>query len=213
MKHRLLAALARVGAGLGAGLCAFALPAAAADMNGGYGYGYAPAAAAAGPVSWNGFYVGANTGYGWGTSGPYSPSGFQGGIQAGYNWQFPGSGFVAGLEGGLDFTNISDGAYSVNYLGLIRARLGFAFDRFMLFGTLGYAFGQGQYEVAGLSNDQTHGGWTIGAGGEFALDRNWSARAEYLYVDLGSSTYNSLAGPASLGFDGNIIRGGVNYRF
>lgn len=209
MKHRLLAALAKVGAGLGAGLCAFALPAAAADMNGGYGYGYAPAAAAAGPVSWNGFYVGANTGYGWGTSGPYSPSG----IQAGYNWQFPGSGFVAGLEGGLDFTNISDGAYSVNYLGLIRARLGFAFDRFMLFGTLGYAFGQGQYEVAGLSNDQTHGGWTIGAGGEFALDRNWSARAEYLYVDLGSSTYNSLAGPASLGFDGNIIRGGVNYRF
>lgn len=204
MKHRLLAAVAGVGA--------LALPAAAADMNGGYGYGYAPAASAA-PASWSGFYVGAHTGYGWGSSGPYSPTGFMGGIQAGYNMQFPGSPFVAGAEADLSFTNVSDGPFSLSYLGLLRGKLGFAFERFLLTGTLGLAYGGGQYEVGGLSNDQTSWGWTIGAGGEFALDRNWSARLEYLYVDLGSSTYNSLAGPASLGFDGNIIRGGINYRF
>jgi outer membrane immunogenic protein len=204
MKHRLVAGLATLGA--------LALPAAAADMNGGYGYGYAPAAAAA-PMSWTGFYIGANAGYGWGTAGSYSPGGFLGGLQAGYNWQFTGSAFVAGLETDFAWTGMNEGPYSVSYIGTVRARLGFAFDRFLAYGTAGLAYGAGQYEIAGLSNDQTHTGWTLGVGGEFALDRNWSARAEYLYVDLGSSTYNSLTGPASLGFDGNIIRGGVNYRF
>ncbi|MEP9378286.1 outer membrane beta-barrel protein [Aquabacter sp. CN5-332] len=202
MTYRFVAGLVALGA--------FALPAAAADMNAGYGYGYAPAAQ---PMSWTGFYIGANAGYSWGSSGPYSPGGFLGGLQAGYNWQFVGSPFVAGVETDFDWAGISDGAYSLNYFGTVRARLGFAFERILAYGTLGFAYGGGQFEVLGLSNNQTHGGWTIGAGAEFALDRNWSARAEYLYVDLGSSTYNSLIGPATLGFDGNILRGGVNYRF
>lgn len=202
MKYRFVAGLAAMGA--------LVLPAAAADMNAGYGYGYAPAAS---PMSWTGFYIGANAGYGWGTAGPYSPDGFLGGLQAGYNWQFAGSPFVAGIETDFDWAGLSDSAFSVKYLGTVRARLGFAFERFLAYGTIGFAYGGGEYEIAGLSNSQSSGGWTIGAGAEFALDRNWSARAEYLYVDLGSSTYNSLIGPVSLGLDSNIIRGGVNYRF
>lgn len=191
-------------------LGALAVPAGAAEMNSGYGYGYA---AAQPPMSWTGFYIGANAGWGWGSSGSYSPSGFVGGLQAGYNWQFAGSPFVVGIETDFNWTGLSDGAFSNTYIGTVRARAGFAFERIMAYGTLGFAYGQGQYEVWGLSNSQTQTGWTIGAGAEYALDRNWSARAEYLYVDLGSSTYSSVVGPASLGFDGNILRAGMNYRF
>ncbi len=203
MKYRLLAGLVTAGA--------LALPAAAADVNANYGYGYAPAAAT--PMSWTGFFIGANAGYSWGTAGAYSPGGFLGGLQAGYNWQFAGSPFVVGIESDFDWGGISDGPYTLSYLGMIRARVGFAFERILAYGTLGFAYGSGQYEVFGLSNSQTQTGWTIGLGAEFALDRNWSVRGEYAYVDLGSSNYNSLTGPASLGFDGNILRGGVNYRF
>lgn len=185
-------------------------PAGAADMAQYGNYGYA---APAGPLSWTGFYLGANAGYGWGTGASESPGGFIGGLQGGYNFQFAGSPIVAGLEADFDWSGISAGAFNVDYLGTVRARLGFAFDRVMAYATAGFAYGQGQFEVAGLSNSQSHSGWTIGAGAEFALDRNWSARAEYLYVDLGSSTYSSLIGPASVGYDGNVLRAGVNYRF
>lgn len=202
MTRRLLAGIAA--------MVSLAAPAGAADMTQYGSYGYAAPAA---PFSWTGFYIGANAGYGWGTAGNQSPDGFMGGLQGGYNLQFAGSPLVAGLETDFDWSGISAGAFSVDYFGTVRARLGFAFDRVMAYATAGLAYGQGQFEVAGLSNTQTHTGWTIGAGAEFALDRNWSARAEYLYVDLGSSTYSSLFGPASVGYDGNVVRAGVNYRF
>jgi len=199
MKLRFAAGLAVLGA--------LAAPAAAAEMNG-YGYSAAPP-----PVSWTGFYIGANVGYGWGSANSLSPDGFLAGVQFGYNHQFAGSPFVVGLASDFDWAGISDGAYSVDYLGTIRARLGFAFERIMAYGTVGLAHGQGEFEVAGLSNNQTHWGWTVGAGADFALDRNWSARAEYLYVDLGSSTYGTIAGQRTIGFDGGLLKAGVNYRF
>ncbi|GGF88454.1 membrane protein [Azorhizobium oxalatiphilum] len=189
-----------------------ATPSAAADLSGRYGYGYAPAQAAPLP-SWTGFYVGANAGYGWGSAAGMEPSGFVGGIQGGYNLQFAGSPFMVGVETDFNWSGQSDGPFKLNNLGTIRARAGITSDRILVYGTLGAAYGQGEYQVAGLSNSQTSWGWALGAGAEYALDRNWSARAEYMYVDLGDSTYGSWFGPTSAGYDGSVLRAGVNYRF
>jgi len=73
-----------------------------------------------------------------------------------------------------------------------------------------------------MITSSTKGGWTWGAGVEAALGGNWTAKAEYLSVDLGSSSASnfvpaSFAGPFSATFSTKnqeqIFRGGVNYRF
>ncbi|QRG07452.1 porin family protein [Xanthobacter dioxanivorans] len=208
MRLRLLASTA-VLAGLAAGL-GLAAPAAAADLSG----RYAPVAyAQPAPVfTWTGFYLGANVGYGWGSSGFDSPAGAVGGLQAGYNFQFA-SPFVLGVETDFNLSGISGGTFGLDYFGTVRARAGYAFDRVLVYGTGGFAYGQGSLDFFGLSSSATQTGWTLGAGAEFALDRNWSARAEYLYVDLGSATFPTLTGPVTTGLDANILRAGVNFRF
>ncbi|MDR6951754.1 outer membrane immunogenic protein [Ancylobacter sp. 3268] len=188
-----------------------AVPASAADLS------YPAPAAYAAPVpvfTWTGFYLGANAGYGWGEA-DFSDdtNGFLGGIQAGYNWQFAGSPLVVGIETDIQATNIESPTFSLDYFGTVRARLGWAVDQFLIYGTGGFAYGRGNYELAGLSNKQTNTGWTIGAGGEYAFSPNWSVKAEYLYVDLGTETYDTIAGPLDIGTTANILRLGVNYKF
>lgn len=188
---------------------AAAAPAHAADL----AYPAPAAYAAPAPVfSWTGFYVGGNAGYGWGTA-DYSDDtdGFLGGVQAGYNWQV--GQVVFGLETDIQASNIESPNFTLDYFGTIRARLGFAMDQFLVYGTGGFAYGSGSYEVLGLTNSQTQTGWTIGAGGEYAFAPNWSARVEYLYVDLGSQNFDTITGPVDVGTDANIVRLGVNYRF
>lgn len=188
---------------------AAAWPAAAADMAYGAPMAYAQPMNA---FSWSGFYVGANVGYGWGTSNFEDPTGLLGGFQAGYNLQISGP-FVVGAEVDFDFAAISAGPISLDELGTVRIRGGYTFDRILLYGTLGYAWGQGSLEVLGMSSSANHSGWTVGAGVEVALGVNWSTKLEYLYVDLGSTAFQTVFGPRSVGFDGGVLRGGVNYRF
>ncbi|WP_024277284.1 outer membrane beta-barrel protein [Xanthobacter sp. 126] len=201
MRIRLLASAAA--------LAGFALvtPAGAADL--GYPAPYVQPVAA---FTWTGFYLGANAGYGWGSSSFSSPGGFLGGFQAGYNFQF-GSPFVLGIETDFDFAGMSAGAYSLNNLGTVRARLGYSFDRVLIYGTGGFAYGQGSANFFSLTSSSTQTGWTLGLGAEVGFDRNWSAKLEYLYVDLGSATFPTAVGPVTTGFDANILRAGVNYRF
>ncbi|MEP9351569.1 outer membrane protein [Xanthobacter sp. KR7-225] len=187
-----------------------ACPAGAADM--GYGAPRAYVQPASAFTNWTGFYIGANVGYGWGTADVDKPDGFLGGVQAGYNLQL-GNPFVIGLEADFDFAGISGGGFTLDNLGTVRARGGFTFDRMLFFGTVGYAWGKGNFDVLGLSSSRTQSGWTLGAGLEMALDRNWSAKFEYLYFDLGDSTFPTVVGPQTVGFDGSVLRGGVNYRF
>ena len=196
-------------AGLGLA-AALATPAAAADMS----YPAPAATYAPAPIfTWTGFYLGANAGYGWGEA-DYSSDidGFLGGIQAGYNFQLSGP-FVIGVEADIQYSNIESSVFTLDYFGTVRARAGFAVDQFLLYGTGGLAYGRGTYELGGLSNDQTNIGWTVGDGAEYAIDMNWSVKAEYLYVDLGSETYTTVAGPIDVGLTSNILRAGVNYRF
>ena len=168
------------------------------------------------PCLWLGPYVGANAGYGWGAAIGGDPSGFLGGFQAGYNFQVSPRA-VFGFETDISFTSIDDPAgaakFGVDYLGTLRARVGYSVDRVMFYVTGGAAYGQGQLEVGGLSNKQFHWGWTLGAGVEAAVTQNVSAKLEYLYVDLSDQTYQSIFGPRSIGYNTSLVRGGVTYRF
>jgi outer membrane immunogenic protein len=79
-------------------------------------------------------------------------------------------------------------AIELNYVGTIRGRLGYAFDNSLLYATGGFAYSDytKKDETLGWSQNDNLTGWTVGAGYEYALGENWSARVEYLYTDLGS---------------------------
>lgn len=187
---------------------------------------YAPA------FSWTGFYVGANVGYGWGTVNPalvgdpsYSMGSFGGGIHAGYN--FDVGGFVLGAEADFNFTDmsyaepiaISSTSFRLENYGSIRARVGLPMDRFMPYITGGLAYGTGSFNTTILAisetERQTHTGWTIGAGAEYAATDNVILRAEYLYTDLGMRNYVSTTFPPGINVKANFgtIRTGVSFKF
>jgi outer membrane immunogenic protein len=165
--------------------------------------------------SWAGPYLGGNLGYAWGDihNSSAKPSGLSGGIQGGYNWQ---SGqMVYGLEGDIQITGANDTfaqyKFSNPWFGTVRGRIGYAFNNVMFYGTGGLAFGELTAESAGLSQSHTNAGFTVGAGAEFGLMQNWTAKIEYLYVDLGESNFSLTARPHSYQF--GLVRFGVNYHF
>jgi outer membrane immunogenic protein len=177
---------------------------------------YVPPEVANRLFNWTGFYAGVHGGYAWGTAAGLSPDGFVGGVQAGYNFQVSPNG-VFGFETDISATSIDDKSggvkFGIDYLGTIRARAGYTMDRVMFYATGGAAYGRGDLEIAGLSNNQFHWGWTLGGGVEAMVTPNVSARLEYLYVDLAKETYASVLGPTTIGYNTNIVRGGLNYRF
>lgn len=166
--------------------------------------------------SWIGPYIGGNLGYGWGdvSNNGAKPSGVLGGLQAGYNWQ--NGAWVAGIEADLQLNSADDTfapwKFSNPWFGTVRGRVGYAFNSVLLYGTGGLAFGALKAQLpSGLSETNTSAGWTIGAGAEFALNQNWSAKVEYLYIDL--SEKNFLTTGMSNGYQFSTVRVGVNYRF
>jgi outer membrane immunogenic protein len=187
----------------------------AADLPRGPSPYYSPAPAPSPIYSWAGVYAGVNIGYEWGdvTNTPASPSGVAGGGQLGYNWQ--NGQFVFGGEADIQLSAADDTfapwKFSNPWFGTVRGRLGYAFNNILLYGTVGLAYGDVTAEVGGLKESKTEVGWTGGVGVEVGLNPNWSARLEYLYMDLGSSTY-TLTGTSNA-FDASLLRLGVNYHF
>jgi outer membrane immunogenic protein len=167
--------------------------------------------------NWTGAYIGINGGGGWGRSdyngsNKYDVSGGLIGATIGYNWQF--GTWVVGLEGDADWASIKGSGNASdtknNFLSTIRGRVGYSFDRFLPYVTGGLAVGNLKAnDNRGFSADQTNAGWTVGAGVEFAFAPQWTAKVEYLYVDLG----NVDLGGRKTDFYSNVVRGGVNYRF
>ena len=104
------------------------------------------------------------------------------------------------------------------WLATFRARVGYAIDRVLIFGTAGGATGS---IWAGLSPPGTFDisnnfGWTVGGGLEAIITQNWTAKVEYLYVNLGSGVCPvncGLAVPINVPLNENLVRVGVNYRF
>ena len=186
---------------------------------------------------WTGFYVGVNGGWGWGssrydfigsglgTTGDFRTTGGLIGGTIGYNYQAGAT--VFGVEADLDWAHISGSALCPgggatcqtrsNWLGTVRGRLGYAFDRFLSYLTAGAAFGNVQANIPGIGTaNATKAGWTVGGGIEYAVNRNWSVKAEYLYVDLGKFDCGAACGavpPTNVKFNTNIFRAGLNYRF
>ena len=165
--------------------------------------------------SWAGPYIGGNLGYAWGSvdNALPQPSGVLGGVQAGYNWQ---SGhLVFGVEGDLQASGADDTfapwKFSNPWFGTVRGRVGYAVNNILFYGTGGLAFGELRAETFGLSESHTTAGWTAGVGAEFGLAPNWSAKVEYLYVDLSDARF-SITGQSN-GYQFGTIRAGVNYHF
>ncbi len=176
---------------------------------------YSPAPAPVGLYNWGGFYAGANAGYEWGkiTNTSVSPSGLVGGLQAGYNWQ---SGqFVFGAETDLQASGADDTfapyKFSNPWFGTLRGRAGFALNNILFYGTLGLAYGGLKGSTGGLDESKTHTGWAGGLGMEVGFSPNWSAKVEYLYMDLSNRTY-SITGLGN-GYETNMLRLGINYHF
>jgi outer membrane immunogenic protein len=170
-------------------------------------------------------------------------SGVIGGGQIGYNWQF-GS-FVAGVEADFQGSSLKgtlnapcaiaicapiglSAAYSqsIPWFGTARARLGYTQDSWLIYATGGYAYARLETSatatagplIAAFNANEIRSGWTAGAGIEVGLAPNWSAKLEYLYVDLGTTrTTWALAGIPPINDDArvtmNVVRAGVNYRF
>lgn len=180
----------------------------------------APAVRAMPAFTWTGFYAGVNAGYGFGsysgtaTPGFSSPRGFVGGGQIGYNHQI--GQFVAGLETDLSYSGMSDklanvGKERVGYIGTVRGRLGYAVDRFLPYVTGGFAYGGTELLTGAGRASQVQTGWVLGAGVEYAITNNLTARVEGLYVDL--SDKRVYGGPAKTGTEVGIVRAGINAKF
>ena len=180
-------------------------------------------------LDWTGFYVGVNGGGGWGhswsdlTGGFHTSGGVVGGT-AGYNAQF-GS-WVLGLEGDLDWSDVGGTSNAAgcpgcgvqnDWLGTARGRVGYAFGNFLPYVTGGLAVGDVNATAPGFTGQtNTQVGWAAGAGAEYALSRNWSAKLEYLHVDLGRFDCNVNCGGTptdNVSSHENLVRGGINFRF
>jgi outer membrane immunogenic protein len=213
------------------GLVGLTGAAAAADLSRPPPAPYYPKAAVVAPIyNWTGLYLGiegggAFGGSNWDRTGSRDISGGLAGGTIGYNWQF--NQVVAGLEGDFGWAGIS-GSSSTNcpagcktsdgWLGTARGRLGYAADRFLPYITGGLAVGDIRAQTPGFASaSQDKAGWTIGAGLEGAITGNWTAKAEYLYVDLGSFNCGLNCGAGlvndNVSFHTNILRAGLNYRY
>jgi outer membrane immunogenic protein len=187
-----------------------------------------------------------------GTSGRTSPAGGVFGGQIGYNWQvmptwllgvegdfqwtggkdsgcFGECGPASGA--GDDFVTVES---KLKWLGTARGRLGWIHNDYLWYITGGGAWGRVETTVTGfdldttaapigtVSQSKTKGGWTFGGGVETRFWQNWSAKLEYLYVDLGTVTtagvipINAVADQivsVDTKVREHIFRAGINYKF
>jgi outer membrane immunogenic protein len=168
---------------------------------------------------------------GCGTIAGSSASGFAGGGQIGGNVQW--NALVLGVEGDWDYSGQQvtqtgpgfTGAVKLPWFATARARVGVAADRVLFYATGGAAWIDVNPTVSSAGINwfnvtNTHTGWTAGAGVEWAFAQNWTARAEYLFMDATPSWSGPI--PAGLGggtltenatIKNNVIRGGINFKF
>jgi outer membrane immunogenic protein len=131
-------------------------------------------------------------------------------------------------------------SYRLDWFSTFRGRVCIlAAPQFLLYANGGLAYGElrANEPTVPMSWGSTRAGWTVGVGGEVAINQNWSIKLEYLYMDLGRfggasatataitnqlntplvgfNTVTTTTATASFNtrFTDNILRVGVNYRF
>lgn len=181
-------------------------------------------------------------------NGTMDDSGFAFGLHGGYNRQ--SGALVIGVEADISYLDLDGSratattnfpgvplpanfsvneAFESNYLLTLRPRIGFAFDRALLFATGGLAVTEIEYTVSvpstvGVVNalnagsvSETRAGWALGGGIEYDLDGHWSMKAEYIYSDFGEIDVTTTSARGDLRHDAEVttdlIRVGVNYRY
>jgi outer membrane immunogenic protein len=198
------------------------------------------AAPVATTYNWTGFYVGAFVGGLWGNKdwfevvGPVpggiirpSYSGVIGGATVGFNYQV--SSWVFGVEGDWGWTNASGStgciANAANTCGVnlywaatLAGRVGYAFDRTLLYGKAGGVWVREDYPVApgtpfAITLRQTRSGWMAGGGVEHAFTQSWSAKLEYNYLGLGTDRLNFGGAIEDITQRAHVVKVGINYRF
>lgn len=175
--------------------------------------------------------------------GDHSASSWLAGAQAGFNYQL--GQWVLGVEGQASWTDLrgSNGALpapnnvtnnsKTTALATLAGRVGYTFDRFMIFGKAGGAWAHDKFWttwgvnaplniVPGTtieSTDSDRFGWMLGVGAEYAFAANWSVKIEYDHLDFGThrETLQAVAGAGATQFDirqrVDLVKAGVNYRF
>src|SRR5215218_4305054 len=173
--------------------------------------------------------------------------GFTIGGHIGYNWQF--GTFVAGLETDIAYTDLGrsrtvavpagvlapvglgpgtiTGNTGLDFLGTVRGRVGFAFDRFLVYGSGGFAYGGANnrlstdfagtaFDFTSNTNDDIRFGWAAGVGAEYAF-ANLILGVEYLHYDLGRDTVtvgNNLVNTDYRTTNtGDLVRGRLSFKF
>jgi opacity protein-like surface antigen len=196
---------------------------------------------------WSGLYVGIVGGGEWGRSKHINSSnditpafdvnGALLGASVGYNAQFAGI-WLFGLEGDMSWSNASGNAFDIRpfntarqsgtkelWLATARIRLGVTpIEHWLAYITGGVALAEVEAEIFNpeltYTDRHVRGGWTAGAGVEYALTKNWSAKLEYLHIGLTDTSYFTPAPAvttsnrgAGVPLDADIVRGGINYKF
>jgi outer membrane immunogenic protein len=206
---------------------------------------YAPQPA---PIyNWTGIYFGAHVGAGWITGnwnatnftnlgplrlGEGSGSGFLGGAQGGINYQI--GAMVFGVEGDISWAQISGDTCNTisavvhcnsqaDRVATLAGRFGIAADRSLFYLKGGVAWLRStqllDLTLAQATLSDSKRGWTAGAGVEYALTRNWSAKLEYDFMDFGTSQFTFDFPIASTIVATDIkqrlqtVTFGLNYRF
>lgn len=187
--------------------------------------------------NWSGAYVGANVNWGEASADAKGdlrsalssvglgetlsePEGASAAIRAGYDWQFNrmivGLGaeynagkYDAGLEGQLGDALEAD--VELKNTATVFARAGYAFtDNIVGYGLLGYTWAKGEISIDGVgSESEDLDGVTVGLGGEYLINNNWSAYGEYAYTDFGDIDNTDGQAEAEL----HQVKLGLNYRF
>lgn len=206
----------------------------AADL--GWNAGASPIYSPTPASGWSGFYAGVNGGYGFGTltrqpaggaAVDNGSGGWEVGGQVGYNLDL--GGFVVGAEADLQWSNIGYGEdipgigsfkSGMDYWGTVRGRAGVGIGAVMPYVTGGFAAGRGSASLTdpdGVTTTQsgTHMGWVVGGGLEAKATENITFKAEYLYVDLGTQSYNipPAGGSSDVTQRFSVVRAGLNYKF
>jgi outer membrane immunogenic protein len=164
------------------------------------------------------------------------PVGALGGGQIGANWEF--APWVVGIEAmwsgavSMSSTTMVSTAVGVNnvtltdnlfWLASVTGRVGYAHDDLLFYVKGGgawesvkYLENLGFFGATGLQQTitDTRTGFTVGAGIEYGLTENFSAKLEYDYYDFGTKNYNfNLVTPLSISSQVHQVLAGINYRF
>jgi outer membrane immunogenic protein len=167
------------------------------------------------PGNWQGVYIGGHLGGAIGSASGANTSGFTAGAHLGVNGQFDR--LIVGVEADVSATSNGNNGFGAKFRqganGSMRGRLGYSFDRVMVYGTGGFAVTNYEYRNRIGQISRMRAGTVLGAGAELTLTDNVAVRGEVLHYNYSNISFAGIGGPANFSPTNNVFRGGLNYKF